>query len=175
MWENRGVSPVIGIILLVAITVIIAGVTAPLVLDMSSSLHEPSLASVDAEEITFETDGNDDPCSDFEKGVVVTLTNYQQADRIYVIAHSEGGENLKEVWEDPSVGDVGTSKMLANEDYNPDGNIPSRFSEGEFIDIGGSEDYSYCLNNEATFDFYAESDGQKNHSTKNYYLTVFRR
>lgn len=155
---DRGVSSVIGIILLVAITVIIGSVTASFVMDISNPLHEPSLASADAEKITFEDDSGDCP-GDIEEGVVVTLTNYQQADRIYVIVHSEGGENLKEVWGDPSVEDVGTSVLLANEDYG--GNIPDRFSEEEFIDIGGGGDWSYCPNDEATFDFYAESDGQK--------------
>ena len=159
---NRGVSSIIGIILLVAITVIIGGVTASFVMDISNPLHEPSMAAVDASETTFsETEDCDN--APVEKAVIVTLTNYQQADRIYVIVHSEGGETLKTVWDDPDVGDVGTSILLANDNFEGDGESPDKFGSMDFIDIGkdSGDDISYCPGDEATFEFYAESDGQK--------------
>ncbi len=156
-YADRGVSTVIGVILLIAITVIIGSVTALFVIDISNPLHEPSLAAVDASETTFSV-GEDCPTSTEEKAVIVTLINYQHADRIYVIVHSEGGETLKTVWEDPSEEDVGTSIFIANDAYNQ---LDIEFDEDEFVDIGGSNDWTLCPNDEVTFEFYAESDGQK--------------
>jgi len=57
--ENRAVSPVIGVILMVAITVILAATIAAFVMDMGQSQSEPVQAAVDVEvsnangEVTF--------------------------------------------------------------------------------------------------------------------------
>ena len=164
MDDTRGASPVVGIILLVAVTVVIAATIGAFALDFNQRLHEPSLATVDTTTITIPTDGNDDCPSGKEKGVVVQLTGYQQADEIFVIVRSEGGETLKPVWEDPGPDDVGETRLLANEDYDSTdngGNIPARFDENEFIDIGGSGEFGFCKNEAATVEFYAESDGQR--------------
>lgn len=90
--------------------------------------------------------------------MLVQLTNYQQADRIFVIVYSEGGETVKEVWQTPSSGDVGTTRLLVNEPEE-DFDRPAT----EVVDIGedGQQPYSYCKNEQATFNFYAESDGQR--------------
>jgi len=47
--ENRAVSPVIGVILMVAITVILAATIAAFVMDMGQSQEEPVSAAVDVE------------------------------------------------------------------------------------------------------------------------------
>lgn len=48
--DERGVSPVIGVILMVAITVILAAVIAMFVLDLGGSVGEEANAGVDIEE-----------------------------------------------------------------------------------------------------------------------------
>lgn len=169
MGDTRGVAPVVGGILLVAVVVIIAATVGIFALDFTQRLHEPSLATVDATTITFQTDdgpeGDECPSGE-EVGVVVQLTGYQQADELFVIVRSAGGETLKTVWADPGPDSVGETRLLANEDYNSTedgGNIPARFDSDEFVDIGedGQEPYAFCKGDGATFEFYAESDGQR--------------
>ena len=64
--DERGVSPVIGVILMVAITVILAAVIAMFVLDLGGSVGEEANAGVDIEEdgtsytVTWVSEGNAD-------------------------------------------------------------------------------------------------------------------
>ena len=53
--DSRGVSPVIGVILMVAITVILAAVIATFVLDLGSGVQEDATAGVDI--VNNDTDG----------------------------------------------------------------------------------------------------------------------
>ena len=73
--RDRGVSPVIGVILMVAITVILAAVIAAFVLDLGSGLDSDAQASV-----TIEGDGT--------SSVTVTVQAMQDADGVAVL---EGG------------------------------------------------------------------------------------
>jgi len=63
--EDRGVSPVIGVILMVAITVILAAVIGTFVLGLGDSLNQAPQAQIDvegdasADEITISHDGGD--------------------------------------------------------------------------------------------------------------------
>lgn len=63
--DRRGVTPVIGIILLIAITVILAGVTGAFVLDLTEPNDPASVASLsanfdeDTSELTITHDGGD--------------------------------------------------------------------------------------------------------------------
>jgi hypothetical protein len=86
-----------------------------------------------------------------ELTVDVTLENLQQADRIYVIVTSEGDETLRTLWDDPSGENVGETITLANE-----------LTSGTpvDVDIGGGGDVALCPGDSATFEFYAETDGQ---------------
>jgi len=58
--EDRGVSPVIGVILMVAITVILAAVIGTFVLGLGDSLNQAPQAQLNADEI----DSNDDDTID---------------------------------------------------------------------------------------------------------------
>ena len=81
--DERAVSPVIGVILMVAITVILAAVIAAFVLDLGQS--QSSIATAGAE---FNEDGND---------VTTTLTQIDNADKIYVLV-DDGSDTY---WVDP--------------------------------------------------------------------------
>ena len=73
---QKGVSPVIGVILMVAITVIIAAVVANFVLDLGGNLSEDSDATV-----TFNQDAN---YADETYDVTITTTAFDNADYTYV-------------------------------------------------------------------------------------------
>jgi len=68
--DERAVSPVIGVILMVAITVILAAVIAAFVLDLGQSTGANAQAG-----ISFDEDGDD---------VTTTLSSIDRADRIYM-------------------------------------------------------------------------------------------
>jgi flagellin-like protein len=149
--NERGVSSIIGVLLMVGVVVVMAGTVILYVGDMGDRLHEPSFATVSAEKevVDFGAEGDCEGTSN-ELTVDVTLTSYGDADKIYVIVREEGGETKKTVWEDPTGEDVGQTKTLANE---LDGNRVD-------IDIGGGGDWAFCPGNSATFTFYARNDGQ---------------
>ncbi len=65
--DSRGVSSVIGVIILVALVVTLGAVAGAFALDFTQQLHEPSVASVDASTITFDADGNEDCPSGVER------------------------------------------------------------------------------------------------------------
>jgi len=73
---QKGVSPVIGVILMVAITVIIAAVVANFVLDLGGNLSEDADATV-----TFNQDANYGTSS---YDVTITTTAFDNADYTYV-------------------------------------------------------------------------------------------
>lgn len=75
--QNKGVSPVIGVILMVAITVIIAAVVANFVLDLGGTLSQDADATVNfAQEI--------DSFGDSTYKVTVTTQQLDNADYTYV-------------------------------------------------------------------------------------------
>jgi len=73
---QKGVSPVIGVILMVAITVIIAAVVANFVLDLGGNLSEDADATV-----TFNQDAN---YGNSTYDVTITTTAFDNADYTYV-------------------------------------------------------------------------------------------
>lgn len=80
---DSGVSPVIGVILMVAITVIIAAVVANFVLDLGGTLQEDADAT-----ITFDQTAN---YADSTYDLTVTTTSLDNADYTYV--QVAGGED----------------------------------------------------------------------------------
>jgi len=58
--DDRGVSPVIGVILMVAITVILAAVIGTFVLGLGDSLQQTPQAQLDAELTDYDDDGTED-------------------------------------------------------------------------------------------------------------------
>lgn len=155
--RDRGVSPVIATVLLVAVVVVIGATVGVFVTDLASqSRVENPRAALTVEQVTFTEAAETDPdykggCAvGYEVGFEVTLRALDRADRIYVIVRSETGERLKTVWDEPTVADVGTTKFLANEDT---GN-----AAGVDVDIGrdGSDDWALCPDESATLEFYGQ-------------------
>jgi len=91
--DERGVSPVIGVILMVAITVILAAVIAAFVLDMGQGQSANAEAAVEFSE----EDGN----------VTVSVTKVSRADALYIA----GTDKCAALWEN----DGGTAKNSASE------------------------------------------------------------
>ena len=154
---DRGVSSVVAVVLLVALTVVLAGTVLLNFGPVTGGLHEPSLAVVSAEQTTIEdaTHIDENECSNLsghrELAVEVTLRQLHQADVIYVIVASEGGEEKKVLWADPSSSNVGETLTLANE---------VTASDAVDVDIGkpSGSDTAYCPGESATFSIYAEYD-----------------
>ena len=146
----------VGTVLLVAVVVLVAATVGAFATGYADELREPSLASLSVERnaVDFAEYGTSGECptgGDVELTVDVTLQSYQQADRIYVIVASEGDESLRTLWADPSAENVGETLTLANE---VTGGTPVD------VDIGGGGDVALCPGDSATFEFYAETDGQ---------------
>ncbi|ESS06620.1 MAG: protein of unknown function (DUF1628), partial [uncultured archaeon A07HB70] len=157
MIRTRGVTSTVGTVLLVATVVLVATTVGAFATGYADELREPSLVSVSVERnaVDFADYGVSGECSpsstDVELTVDVTIENLQQADRIYVIVTSEGDESLRTLWDDPSPENVGETLTLANE---------SRPGTPVDVDIGGGGDIALCPGDSATFEFYAETDGQ---------------
>jgi FlaG/FlaF family flagellin (archaellin) len=147
---DRGVSSTVGTVLLVATVVLVSATVAAFATGYADELREPSLAAVEAESTTVDFGGDSECDGPRETVVEVTLTQLQQADRIYVIVASEGDEQLRVLWDDPGSSDVGETLVLANEP--PGSNVD--------VDFGGGGDFALCPGDPAVFEFYAETDGQ---------------
>ncbi|MFB6159685.1 MAG: type IV pilin [Haloferacaceae archaeon] len=145
--DGRGVSPVVGVILLVAIAVVLATVTATLVTGAGDDLHESPRLAVRVEETTI-TEGEDCPTASVEVAVDVTLTRFHRADAVYVVA--DGGVT-KDVWSDPGSDTVGATRRVANEALG---------NGGVDVDVGGGGDTAICPGDRETFRFFARYDGQ---------------
>jgi flagellin-like protein len=97
--KRKGVSPVVGVILMVAITVIIAAVVANFVLDLGQQLGQNADAT-----ITFDQSPGD--FSEPDYNVTVTVSDMQNSDYLVVTA--------------VETGDVGSITQTAGSD-NPEG------------------------------------------------------
>ncbi|WP_455449015.1 type IV pilin [Natrinema thermotolerans] len=95
--DERAVSPVIGVILMVAITVILAAVIAAFVLDLGQGQSANPQAGVTTENVDTDNDGTDDD-------VRVTINNIQRADKI---EYQVGGSGWTEIGSS-EVGDSAT-------------------------------------------------------------------
>ena len=91
--ENRGVSPVVGVILMVAITVILAAVIGTFVLDLGSNVQQNPQAGV-----TFSEEGTD---------VVVQVISMENADEVRIeagsVTYSNGSGPLDSVGQTATV------------------------------------------------------------------------
>jgi FlaG/FlaF family flagellin (archaellin) len=115
--DARAVSSVIGTTLLVATVVVLAAGTTALLLPTAGDLSEPSRLSLSVEGTTITTPTAEaGACgTGVELAARVTVTAYDGADEVYVIATGEGGRTTKTVWADPSPATVGRPKLLAND------------------------------------------------------------
>ena len=90
--EERAVSPVIGVILMVAITVIFAAVIAAFVLDLGGSISEEAQAGVNME-IDSSNDNN----------ITATWTSQGNAERIEVRNTAGDSTNISSVGDSVSI------------------------------------------------------------------------
>ena len=91
--DDRGVSPVIGVILMVAITVILAAVIGTFVLGLGDSLDQGVNAGVSVDE----NNGN----------YTVTLVNKGTADSVVLRGGGDGADDLNDVGDSVTVDDPG--------------------------------------------------------------------
>jgi FlaG/FlaF family flagellin (archaellin) len=148
--DQRGVSPVVGVTLLVALTVLLTATTTALLMPVTGDLSEPSRLSLSVEGTTITPPTAEaGACgTGVELAARVTLTAYDGADEVYVIASGEGGQTTKTVWADPSSATVGRSRLLANDN---DGDVD--------VDLGldGGGDTAICPDEDVTLRFYART------------------
>ncbi|MFP8891824.1 type IV pilin (plasmid) [Natrialbaceae archaeon A-CW2] len=90
---DRAVSPVIGVILMVAITVILAAVIAAFVLDLGSGLDSNAQASVSI-------DGDD------SDRVTVTATSLANADAVTIVSEDD------DTWDEVTIDVQGDSEII---------------------------------------------------------------
>lgn len=153
---DRGVSPVVATVLMVAVVVVLAATVGVLLIGVDSPSEPPRVVvSVDERQFTEGAELDDEPgaCdASYEVGFLVQIDVLDAADRIYVVVRAETGETLKTVWDDPEAAGVGSERFLANEQ---EGNA------GVDVDIGedGSDDWAVCPDESGTLAFYAEYEG----------------
>jgi FlaG/FlaF family flagellin (archaellin) len=154
---DRGATPVVGNLLLIGVAVVVGVVVTVSVLPLAEDVGGPPQAALDVEQVFVaeedaptNKDWVDCDGANGELAVSATLTQLNQADRIYVIVADEDATRKKVVWSDPSDDQVGTSKLLINEvDYG-----------SNWVDIGGGSDWGLCPGESATFRFYGEYEDE---------------
>lgn len=139
--QSRAVSPIISVILIVAIVVILSATISVFVLDIGTSMHSEAPSIVVSHEFVDAVDGG-------EKAVAITLDggNAVQTDRLYV-----SGSKALDIGGHPD-----TSSQPANDDYastrekftetagaTPQVEIGETWEAGEtvYIDPEGSADH----------------------------------
>jgi hypothetical protein len=151
--DSRAATNLVGIILLVGVTVIVATTVVTFAFGFLDGVQTTPQAAITVEEkIVSEPDVNECPDLNGELALDTTLTAVQRADEVYVIVSDEGGERKKTIFSDPAESDVGTSLVLVNDnDY-----------DDPHVDIGetGGSDIALCPGETATFRFYASYEDE---------------
>ena len=147
-----GVSPVLGVVIMVSIVVMLGAATYVTVSGFGGS-EVNALASVTTEKTTIlEDDLSESDCTVNgekvgEKAFDVTLSSARRVDTVYVIGEDGDGSV---VWSNPKES-VGETKRVANEALG---------NGGTDVDIGGDGDWSLCPTADGTFRFFAEYNGK---------------
>ncbi|ELY64710.1 type IV pilin [Natrinema versiforme] len=134
--QERAVSPVIGVILMVAITVILAAVIAAFVLDMGDSVEEEAQAGVNIEV--------DEPSNQTQ----ATWTTQGNTDSITIAVSEDGGDGEAEF----ELEEVGESVTFDNEYLEDDSNdgVTNAFSDSGSPSEG--DEYSGSITATATIE-----------------------
>lgn len=119
--DNRAVSPVIGVILMVAITVILAAVIGTFVLGLGDSVSQNAQAGVTIDQSCDSS--QDDPCT-----VTITITSMQRASSVDINTVDNAGDA------DPSGSQVGTS-VGTSTTFGTQGNDEGAFESGDQITV----------------------------------------
>ena len=99
--NDRAVSPVIGVILMVAITVILAAVIGTFVLGLGDSVQQNAQAGVSFEQTSDST-------------VIVTLNSMQRADSITIQAEDTDSSGTAPSVGTSSISNIGTSSEITD-------------------------------------------------------------
>ena len=132
--QQKGVSPVIGVILMVAITVIIAAVVANFVLNLGSNLEQDADATV-----TFDQEIDNFGMEEYV--VTVTVSRMDNADYLVVTTQGTAGDDPTATHSGPGPGDVDSAPDNAGDSQSiTDGNNDDGVilvSSGDVGEIGG--------------------------------------
>lgn len=101
LFKNRGVSPVVGVILMVAVTVILAAVVGQFVLNLADILQQPPQAGVTVTQQYDSFNGN------YE--VTVLVNSLPNADRVIIQCSADCGSDYSGPQE---VAEVGQSASI---------------------------------------------------------------
>ena len=150
--QTKGVSPVIGVILMVAITVIIAAVVANFVLGLTDNLEENPDAT-----ITFNQQVDSFGSETYQ--VNVTVSQMDNADYLVVKEQTEDTSiSTEESYSGPSPGDSGT-------DYAPDSASASASASNDNAGVillnQGDEASIQGLTGDMTVQVYGALDGSE--------------
>lgn len=124
--SERGVSPVIGVVLMVAVTVILASVLNQFVLSIPGVLSSPVQAGVTIDEQPMSGPDN-------EYRVSVLLTNSQSVDGIIIQVDTEN--NIKDRCYDTRLTEVGQQEKIPKD--NEEVSCPTGLSPGDEIVLIG--------------------------------------
>lgn len=122
--SDSGVSPVVGVILMVAITVIIAAVVANFVLDLGQQLGEDADAT-----LNFDQSVHDFGDNKYE--VEVTVSDMQNSD--YLVISSVGGAG-----DFPTTGTEGDNLAYSGVEPDDRDNIPGESADSQSVDDSDS-------------------------------------
>jgi len=140
--EERAVSPVIGVILMVAITVILAAVIAAFVLDIGpggeSINAQASVSGNGTDEVTIDIDnaGNADNIVLVEQGSGVTL------DEGDVVEYGGSNDDLTDLTPESESANTGASYVVAGEDADEGGYaFVEDVESGDDLGVFDNQDY----------------------------------
>lgn len=155
--QEKGVSPVIGVILMVAITVIIAAVVGQFVLGLGDQLNEDADAAVN-----FDQQYN---FTSQSYSVTMTVTQMTNADylAVDVIGSPENAEHEVVIDEDiNSQDDIHIDWTDAtNANTTSSGELPGTFAPGAHAAETGDSVTVHCLSGESTVQVRAGLSGQE--------------
>jgi len=124
--EERAVSPVIGVILMVAITVILAAVIAAFVLDIGPGEPEPNAA----------VDVIDDGDGDF----TVELRSLDNADAVVVVTEDSDDDVLVSFKDEEGDGDAAISVSGQSEEFDEGETVQAIRTDEDVSDLEGEEE-----------------------------------
>ena len=103
--EDRAVSPVIGVILMVAITVILAAVIGTFVLGLGNNVQQNAQAGVTFQQSSASSDHSG------EADVTITVNSIQRADSFTVKLSGDGGDGTPDTDSEAASGAVSGTEL----------------------------------------------------------------
>lgn len=121
--DDAGVSPVVGVILMVAITVILSAIIATFVLDLGGSVSQNPNAGVTFDQSEAPTQNTSD--DDTEYQVTVQLVSLENADSVTASADLDGDGATTSTGESASISTVGNTGTIGADDQSANPELSS--------------------------------------------------